>query len=442
MAFMVTSLLTIIVVLVLSSLYRQWFNTPTNVLAPTEGYLSSAELLLRQGGEPLLLEWLLAFERHAGVNAYVFDNLGNSLSGQVPDAVLDYAMASDSYGERINPYGSSEILVKAPLIDRDSNVYLLVVEFIHPVATFNLPIYLALGLLFALIIFLIWSWVLSDYLTRPVRYMQRTVRDISQGELSKRMGLPITQRRDELGELGREFDEMTARIERLLSDQKQLLSDVSHELRSPLARSTIAIALARLDASEEQNELLDRIELENERLNELINDLLGMARLETEENRQTWEHVSLYDITESVVQDARFEHSVEGIRFTSQSHVGDKMNIKGQPALLVSAIENVIRNALLHTETGTSIDVSIARYDNQILIQVRDYGPGVSEDHLASLTKPFVRAESARQRLGGQHRGFGLGLAIANRVTIHHKGRLTLANASGGGLLVEFRFPI
>ena len=241
LAFMVTGLVTTLVTLMLASYYRQWSNDSVNLIAPTGGYISAAELMLQQGGEPLLLEWLLSFDRHPSVNAYVFDDQGISLI-PAPDAVVTYAYSPESYQARINPVGRSEILVKAPISDNQGQVYLLVVEFIHPLLVFNLPQYLAWGLLASVLLFAIWSLMLSGYLTRPIRNMQKTVRAFASGDWTARMDPRSLRRRDELGELSREFDHMASYIERLIHDQKQLVSDVSHELRSPLARTTIALS--------------------------------------------------------------------------------------------------------------------------------------------------------------------------------------------------------
>lgn len=437
LAFMVTGLVTTLVTLMLASYYRQWSNDSVNLIAPTGGYISAAELMLQQGGEPLLLEWLLSFDRHPSVNAYVFDDQGISLI-PAPDAVLTYAYSPESYQARINPVGRSEILVKAPISDNQGQVYLLVVEFIHPLLVFNLPQYLAWGLLASVLLFAIWSLMLSGYLTRPIRNMQKTVRAFASGDWTARMDPRSLRRRDELGELSREFDHMASYIERLIHDQKQLVSDVSHELRSPLARTTIALELARLDAVPEQEEHLDRIELESQRLNDMIEDLLNMARLETQQDHSHWQPVDCGHVLQQVIEDARFEHADSIINLTTDN---DIKPVHGDIRMLHSAFENIVRNALLHTNKGTSVDVSVRMRRGQVRIVIRDHGPGVPEDKLDDLLRPFVRAEVARQRINEGHRGFGLGLAIANRVVAHHRGRVRLLNHREGGLMVIIYLP-
>lgn len=440
LAFMVTSLVATLVTLLLAMYYRQWSNDSVNLIAPTGGYISAAELILQRGGEPLLLEWLLTFERHPSVNAYVFDDQGISLLPNVPADVLEYAFASDSYQARVNPLGQTEILVKAPLQSHDGRVYLLVVEFLHPLAVFNLPAYLGWGFLASLLLFAIWGFVLSRYMARPLLSLQRSVRAFADGQWPVRIAPKLLLRRDEIGELGREFGQMAERLQRLISDQRQLLRDVSHELRSPLARTAVALELARLDAVPEQVEYLDRIELETQRLNELIEDLLSMARLETVQDYSHWQTVDCAALLQQVVADARFERPQNVLQLNLPT---DPVWLLGDARLLTSAFENIIRNALLHTLPCTTVDIDVSVDSGTIQIGIRDHGPGVAEHLLTDLLRPFVRSEQARERspdsLSGGHRGFGLGLAIADRVVRHHGGDLRLSNHEQGGLVVTIR---
>jgi len=190
-------LVTTAVTITLAAYYRQWSNDSVNLIAPTGGYISAAELILQQGGEPLLLEWLLRFERHPSVNAYVFDDQGLSLLPDPPATVVNYALSAESYEAQVNPVSRSEILVKAPIESAGGRVYLLVVEFMHPLVVFNLPAYLGWGLLASFLIFAVWSLLLSGYLTRPVRFMQKTVQAFASGDWHARMDPRSLRRRDE-----------------------------------------------------------------------------------------------------------------------------------------------------------------------------------------------------------------------------------------------------
>ncbi len=433
-AFVITSLITTLVTLLLAMYYRQWSNDSINLIAPTGGYISAAELMLQRGGEPLLLEWLLTFERHPSVNAYIIDSRGLSLTPDVPEAVLSYALAADSYSAQVNVLSYSEILVKAPIQSTDGSIYLLVVEFLHPLAVFNLPAYLAWGVAASFLLFALWGFLLSRYLTQPLLSLQQSVKAFANGRWPVYLSPQVLQRQDEVGELGREFEQMAQRIQRLLAEQRQLLSDVSHELRSPLARSTIALELVRMDAVPEQIEYLDRIELENLRLNELIEDLLNMARLEIRQNKQQWQRLNCGELLQQVVNDAQFEYAHNSISFKQPVQ---PVWVCGDERLLLSAFENILRNALIHTAVETSVEVDLS-ISVQVEIRIRDHGAGAPEELLKDLLRPFVRAEQARERslnsLKQGHRGFGLGLAIAQRVASYHHGELSLKNAKGGGL--------
>lgn len=442
LAFMVTSLVATIVTLLLSAYYREWSNNSINLVAPTGGYISSAELILQTGGEPLLLEWLLTFERHPSVNAYVFDDRGASLMEAAPELVLSYALAADSYDALINPLGRTEVLVKAPITAANGRIYLLVVEFLHPLAVFNLPTYLAWGLVASLLLFAVWGWLLSSYLTRPLLALQKYVRRFAGGSLDIAINPRLLQRQDELGELSREFGGMASKLSRVLADQRQLIRDVSHELRSPLARMAVALELARLDAMPVQYEYLDRIELENQRLDGLIGDLLGMARLEVDPSQQHWQFLSCQALVQAIVEDAQFEQADAALNVF---YPDIPLMIQGDATLLHAALENLIRNALLHTRTGTPVDIVVRLSGLMVSIDIRDHGPGVEAHVLPLLLRPFYRNEDARERkaddLQRGHRGFGLGLAIAHRVIVHHGGELQLENHAHGGLVAHVTLP-
>ena len=443
LAFLLTSVVATLVTLVLSAYYREWSKESVNLIAPTGGYISAAELTLQYGGEPLLIEWLLTFRRHPSVNAYVFDNTGISLLDNVPDKVREYALSSESYEALVDPLGRSEIIVKAPITSYDGRFYLLVVEFIHPLAVFNLPTYLAWGFGASLSLFTVLAFLMSGYLARPLRRMQRSVKAMAKGDWSVRIPEKLRQRDDEIGDLSREFNHMAGKLERSLQDQRQLVRDVSHELRSPLARSRVALELARLDAVPEQEEFLDRIELETQRLDELIGDLLGMARMEIEQDKAHWQPINTAALLQDIIADARFERPDGDIRTYDQA---DHSDVLADPTLLAAALENIIRNALLHTNPGTSVDIHINNDPEYLLLNIRDHGPGVDEDKLADLLRPFVRNEDSRHRseesLEQGHRGFGLGLAIADKVVCAHNGQLELSNHPQGGLQADIRLPL
>jgi two-component system sensor histidine kinase CpxA len=239
-----------------------------------------------------------------------------------------------------------------------------------------------------------------------------------------------------LGDLVRDFNRMADRIEALMTGQRQLISDISHELRSPLARLNVALGLARQRAGEAATGSLDRIEREADRLNEMIGKLLSLARMQGAAGPPEKSRVRLDEIVKEVAEDAEFEAQERkcGVRV-----VGDiKCSTEGSPELLRSAVENVVRNALRHTAPGSEVEITLATRDSTAEITVRDHGPGVPEGELQNLFRPFYRISGARERDTG---GVGLGLAITDRAIRLHGGTVGAANAPDGGLLVKIRVP-
>lgn len=281
-------------------------------------------------------------------------------------------------------------------------------------------------------------WLVS-YLTGPLVKLRAATRQLAEGNLSARIGAQSTKRRDEVTDLGRDFDAMAERIEILMSAQTQLLGDISHELRSPLTRISMALALAKRHAtngttSEELIGTLDRIGRETGRLNILIGQLLELTRLESGE--ATRERIDLAQLAREVVSDAEFEAKNMG----KQVHIiaQERCPTNGSRELLRSALDNVIRNALRHTEPGTTVHVNLLRHNEFILVRVRDHGTGAPNEALKKLFEPFFRVEIARDRRSG---GVGLGLAITQRAIRSHGGNITARNSDKGGLEIIMSLP-
>ena len=281
------------------------------------------------------------------------------------------------------------------------------------------------------------SYLLAHSISNPVRRLQDAAHTLSSGKLDARAGPVVTKRRDELGVLGREFDSMAERLSTLIAARQRLLRDISHELRSPLARMEMAIGLARQDPVSTP-EQLDRIEREAERLDRLIGHILDYARLERDPATFDFEDVDLVELIRQIVHDAEFEsQSPPGrLRFTSD----ESATFHGDPHVLHAAIDNVVRNALLHGDPRMPIKVTLTVDAEYIHITVRDHGPGVAEAELTRIFEPFYRAGS----LDSKHvstEGTGVGLAITQRATALHGGRVVARNAEGGGLLVTLTLP-
>lgn len=276
-------------------------------------------------------------------------------------------------------------------------------------------------------------YALTRYLTGPVLRLRAAARRMAGGELSARAS-DTRPRRDEIGELVRDFNFMAERVEALVTSQRQLISDVSHELRSPLARINATLGLARQRLG--QNVLFDRLERDAERLNEMIGRLLTLARLDMTAASPEMRRIDLKALVGNIVADAQWEARVRECRVEFASN-GDG-TIEANPDLLRSAAENVIRNAVRYTAPGTAVEVRVdwqqGGNGEAATIRVSDRGPGVPEAELSKIFRPFYRVADARDRESG---GVGLGLAIAERVARVHGGSIHAENRAGGGLEVE-----
>jgi two-component system sensor histidine kinase CpxA len=277
-------------------------------------------------------------------------------------------------------------------------------------------------------------YALARYLVAPILKLRQATRKLADGDLHTRIA---TKRRDELGQLARDFDEMAERIETLIASQKRLTRDVSHELRSPLARMNVALELAKQKSNDETASLLERIETESKRLNEMISQILTLSKLETRAEKIEKREINLTRLIEQIASDAEFEAESKGksVRILRT----ENCRVRGNDILLRSAIENVLRNAVRYTKEGTSVEISLKTESEKAFITIRDYGAGVAENELSEMFRPFYRIGEARERKTG---GIGLGLAITERAVQAHDGKISARNAAGGdGLIIEIEMP-
>jgi len=275
--------------------------------------------------------------------------------------------------------------------------------------------------------------LLAKSFSLPIVRLQRATRALAAGVLDTRVGGPVGRRRDEVGTLARDFDAMAEQIQALITDKEMLLRDVSHELRSPLARIRVALALAQRKAEDPAQQDLERIDQETERLDQLVGQILTLARLRSS-SLERHAQVDLNELVSEVVADARFEQPEVTITFEP----GAVPPIQGNSSELASAIENVLRNALRYSEAGGQIEIQLKPTSTEVGITITDSGPGVPEEDLKRLFEPFYRVDPSRDH---QQSGYGLGLAIAARIVERHGGRLEARNQPGGGLAMSFRLP-
>jgi two-component system sensor histidine kinase CpxA len=274
-------------------------------------------------------------------------------------------------------------------------------------------------------------YAFAYHLTSPVRKLRATVDSFGKGDLSARAE---TGRKDELGQLASTFNQMADRIETLLSAERRLLQDISHELRSPLARLCVAVELAR--SGEDRERTLDRIQKEADRLNSLVGELLQVTRAEGDPSQQRMEPVPVEELLSTLAEDARIEAQAKECEIVWEA--GQTALVLGDEELLRRAIENVVRNAIRYAPPKTPIEISLRRKGGMAVIGVRDYGPGVPEESLSRIFDAFYRVDSDRNRTSG---GVGLGLAIARRSVQLHGGSLHAENVHPG-LLVLIELPL
>jgi len=293
------------------------------------------------------------------------------------------------------------------------------------VLLFRRQFLLVIGIAFLL------CYPLARHLTAPVRQLQRAVERFGAGELDTRIA---TDRADELGRLARTFNQMADRIQRLRAAERRLLQDISHELRSPLARLSVAAELAR--TNEHRESALNQIEKESERMNQLVGELLSVTRAEGDPGSLKLERTDLSEIAASVVADGNVE--AEARDCSIEINAPGAVVVNGDAELLRRAVDNVVRNAVRHAPPGSKIEVSLERAASTAVLSVRDFGPGVPAEALPRLFDPFYRVEADRSRERG---GAGLGLSIARRAVELHRGSIKARNASPG-LRVELELPV
>lgn len=278
--------------------------------------------------------------------------------------------------------------------------------------------------------------LLARYLTRPITRLRTAAQKIAAGDLKARAGTSSVQL-DEVGQLVQDFDLMAERLEVLIGAQQRLISDVSHELRSPLTRLKLALDLARSDSAIEHSPAVDRIEREAERLSALVGMLLTLSRMESGDSVPTSTMVHIPDLLAEIAADVEIEAQSRDCSVSL-----DRLQecwIEGDQELLRSAFENVVRNAIRYTQPGTAVQISIKCNSNDVRIYVRDHGPGVPESELDNVFKPFYRVDTSRQRRTG---GVGLGLAIAERAIKLHNGKISAGNLKEGGFQIEISLPM
>ena len=416
----------------------------SNLQAQQVTFLNEALRVYQTAGETPTWKYLRSIHDAHHVHVYILDEAGKDILGRNTKDTKEWLQraqrgemsTADTFWGRFRP----NQFLRASTTGPDGHRYTIITELLsdpHPWYFSHGP---GLGILIGLISSGLVCYLLARYLTSPIVRLRAATQKLAGGDLSARAGVPAFGGHDETAELMRDFDRMAERIQNLVAAQRRLLTDISHELRSPLARLNVALELARQRSGAEAAGALERIDRESTRLNEMIQRLLTLARLEAGEDSLEKCPVDLGQLIREIAKDASFE--AQSRRSHVAVDIAEDCVVYGNPSLLHSAVENVVRNAIRYTEEGTSVQIQLKRSTAgpaEAIVRVSDFGPGVPEDALDKLFRPFYRIDDARGRQTG---GVGLGLSITARAVSLCGGTVEARNRTQGGLMLEIRLPL
>jgi signal transduction histidine kinase len=384
--------------------------------------LEEAREAYEMGGAVELREFIDRLHHYLRGDHYLVDSHGRDvLTGEDRSALLALAVPEGARPQRTH----GPIIVMAKSAD---GMYRGIVEMKPPAMEWQsyLPYY---ALIFGAVALV--CWLLALNIASPLRALARTVDRFGAGDLTARVN---SSRKDEIGELSRAFDRMAERIGTLLSAERRLLQDVSHELRSPLARLSFAAELVR--TADDREAAVARLKKEINRLTGLVGALLQVTRAEGDPAASTPEALRLNELLDEVVEDCQVEAAARGCRIALTD--SDVLEVRGDRELLRRAIENVVRNSIRYAPPASEVDVQLERGRDTARISVRDHGPGVPEEAIQKIFQPFFRVDDSRDSSTG---GAGLGLAIARRAVGVHHGDMWARNAQPG-LQVCIELPL
>ncbi|HUO59094.1 MAG TPA: ATP-binding protein [Candidatus Acidoferrales bacterium] len=403
--------------------------------ASTEPLANFTVALIEDGKTDLAKKYWDRSTNMTQARLYLFKGETLLLGDAPQQPVLDFLRSSEDESRHDGIY-----YIRVPIRSQNGTAYQLIASATRPAHRHRSGAMLLPRLLILFTVTALVCYALSGYLTVPIVILRNAAHRLSSGDLTARAATTRLHR-DELGDLVSDFNVMAERIQALVESQNRLVSDISHELRSPLARLNVAVELARSHATAEGAVALERIELEAERLNELVGEILTLARLEAISEPETMASLDLVPLLEEVVNDGSFEAAHRNCTVNMQAP--STCLIRGSRELLRRAMDNVLRNAIMHTPEASTIDVSLtlqAHSDRSrtAVLEVKDSGNGVPESELESIFLPFRRASGAQNRSGHS----GLGLAISDRAVRLHGGKIYALNGPEGGLVVRIEFPM
>jgi two-component system sensor histidine kinase CpxA len=432
-----------------TSYYLEKVRTQANVDQPRFNllqYSKQAQQAYNTRGDKGLRDWLQELDRREAIPYLLIDPQGKDYIDRPVPVQIQQRILRHKQKHHDREYDdyekSSRKYLRRTYVIADGIQYRLIPDFLNITLTrlLNRPKVIAIPILLAILISGIVCFLLARYLTAPIGQLRQATLKLAKGDLDQRVSPAMGKRKDEISGLANDFDHMAEQLQKLLDSHKQLLRDASHELRSPLARLQVALGLARQRSKDGSIAELDRIEREAERLNEIIGQLLSLARLQSETAIIDNEAVDLHSLIEDLVRDAAYEARAKNRDVVFSGHT--PVIVEGRSSLLRSALENIIRNAIRYTSEHSTVEISLAMDSTnrqRVEIKVRDHGPGIPHNMHERIFEPFVRVGEARDRDSG---GYGLGLAIASRAIKLHGGQITAHNEPDNGMSIIIHLPI
>lgn len=442
LSFWLATILIIITTAWVTSEIAQKSSIPARERVFMDSYANAAVATFESGQHAALKKWLEQTGTSRKMTLYLLTSTGEIIGNQAPPQIvrqISKNLVEEELDDGLLKFG--DIIVSHEILSTSGKAYRLAAVSEKPLAHFvEIPwAGLTIRLTIAIFISGLICYLLSVYLTQPLRSLRIAAKSIATGKLNTRVGQFKGHHRDEIAELSGEFDRMAERLEALINSKERLLQDISHELRSPLARLQIAIELGRKKASQLAEVEFCRMEVECLRLNTLIGEILEFARLDKSSNQLNRTVVNLPNLLTRIIDDANFEFGDANPIVSLRK--SEECQLFLDERLIHRATENIIRNAVRYSAPTSEVNIFLYFDENHshIYIDIEDNGPGVPEDQLEQIFKPFYRVDVSREKKTG---GYGLGLAIAWQAIHIHSGNILAMNRKKGGLRVRIILPL
>lgn len=441
LSFWLASILIIVTIAWVTSEIAQKSSIPVREREFMDSYANAAVATYEAGHRAALVNWLAKTSLSKHMNLFLLTNTGEIIGNQViPDIVKEISINFIHQQLDEGIFKAGHLIVSHEILSTSGMAYRLAAVSEKPLSYFiQIPwAGLTARLLIAIFISGLICYLLSIYLTKPLRSLCLAAKSLATGKLNTRVGPIAGHHTGEIAELSYEFDSMAEKLETLINSKQRLLQDISHELRSPLARLHIAIELGRIKGHHLAENEFNRMELECLRLNTLIEEVLNFARLDKSTSTLHKTSVDLPTLLEGIISDANYEFSQQMQRIVVEKIQPYRLMLDER--LIHRAIENILRNALRYSPPDQTVTVALYQEatKKELFIDIEDNGPGVPNEQLTKIFNPFYRVDKAREKKTG---GYGLGLAIAKQAIQLHGGEIIASNRKSGGLLVRIVLP-